>query len=381
MNDLSYTGFEQGPIRPPSEARSLLIRVTRNCPWNRCTFCPVYKGSKFSRRITRHVLQDIDRVHHYVEKLKDIESLPSIPRQDLITQLQVPGDDLDIFAASCNFVLAGMRSVFLQDANSLILKPEELIHIVSHIQRCFPEIERITSYARASTVAKIPDQHIETLFASGLNRIHIGMESGSDKVLKQVHKGCNKATLIDAGKKVKNSGMELSYYYMPGLGGKELSSEHARESADVLNLVQPDFIRIRSLALPPGAEITEQCISNTFEKLNELETCRELLEFLQHLKDIPSILRSDHILNLLIEIDGSLATERRRFIEVTNRFLDLSAYDQMVFIVGRRTDRIYSLADLQQPSIYRECKTACKRFGVTPENVDLIAERITSRYI
>lgn len=175
--------------------------------------------------------------------------------------------------------------------------------------------------------------------------------------------------------------MELSYYYMPGLGGKELSDEHARESADVLNQVQPDFIRIRSLALPHGVQLTEQHRNGQFEKLSEVETCSELREFLLHLNDIESILRSDHILNLLIEIDGSLAANRKRFIEVTDRFLALTPYDRMLFIVGRRTDRIYSLADLQRPSIYRECENACRRFGVTPENVDKTAARIASRYI
>ncbi len=381
MSESSYRGFEQGPIRPPSEARSLLIRVTRNCPWNRCTFCPVYKGQKYSKRPLDHVLRDIDSVFRYVEKLKTIEHLLSVPRQELLTRLSVPADELDVFASTCNFALSGMRSVFLQDANSLIIKPEELIRIVSHLRSRFPEVKRITSYARAGTVAKIDDEELKALFASGLNRIHIGMESGSDKVLKQVSKGCTKAALIEAGRRVRASGMELSYYYMPGLGGKELSSEHARESADVLNLVQPDFIRIRSLALPPGAQLTKQCMCGDFEKPGELDTCRELREFFLHLNDIPSIIRSDHILNLLIEIDGSLATERQHFIEVTNRFLELSSYDQMVFIVGRRTDRIYSLADLASPAIYRDCETACGRLGVTPENVDRITARIASRYI
>lgn len=381
MKELSYNGFEQGPIRPPSEAQSLLIRITRNCPWNRCTFCPVYKGLNYSKRPTEHVLQDIDTVHNYVQKIRTYNNLTSISRNQLITGLSVQRENLSAFNAAYNFVLTGMRSVFLQDANSLIVKADELITIVRHIRNCFPEIERITSYARAVTVAKIADEQLRDLFTSGLNRIHIGMESGSDKVLSQVHKGTTKKTLIEAGTKIKRSGMELSYYYIPGLGGKALSFEHARESADVLNRVQPDFIRLRSLALPPGTVITQQCYDGEFEKCGEVETCRELREFLLCMNDIPSIIRSDHILNLLIEIDGSLAQSRKHFIERTDRFLSLSPYDQMLFIIGRRTDRIYSLDDLNQPAIYQDCEEACKRIGATPENVDHIAGRIAARYI
>jgi hypothetical protein len=144
--EASYAGFEQGPIRPPSESGSLLIRVTRNCPWNRCTFCGLYKGEQFSQRPVAHVLRDIDSVRHYVELLQKgassstaVSSLPVFSEMDWSQQMA--------WHAARHWLQAGARSVFLQDSNSLIIKPEHLVTILEHLKAAFPRIERITSYA------------------------------------------------------------------------------------------------------------------------------------------------------------------------------------------------------------------------------------------
>ena len=228
----SWEGFEQGPIRPPSEASSLLIRVTRNCPWNRCTFCPVYKGESFSIRPVEHVLRDIDSIHAHIENLQKRspgEPLSSLHLRDAHERASL--------GAALHWMQSGMRSVFLQDANSLIIKPERLVRILSRLKEKFPGIRRITSYARSHTICRIDDEELAGIAAAGLNRIHIGMESGSDKVLRMVKKGADKATHIMAGRKVKRAGMELSEYIMPGLGGRTLAREHALETADALNRI------------------------------------------------------------------------------------------------------------------------------------------------
>ena len=221
-NKKAYRGFEQGPIRPPSEANSLLIRVTRNCPWNRCTFCSVYKNERFSRRPVEHVIHDIDQVHSAVVLVLDAAGKDGMLTADQVNSLalQYAGESRQVFYTAVNWLYRGEGSVFLQDANSLIVKPEKLEQILKHLNACFPWITRITSYARSHTINRISDDDMQNLADAGLNRIHIGMESGSDKVLEKTLKGVSKAGHISAGRRVKSAGIQLSEYVMPGLGGR-----------------------------------------------------------------------------------------------------------------------------------------------------------------
>ncbi|MCP4378413.1 MAG: radical SAM protein, partial [bacterium] len=264
-----YNGFEQGPIRPPSEANSLLLRVSRNCPWNRCTFCSLYKGEKFGPRPVDHVIKDIDTVRFYADAIQSaLQSGDKISQGELL-KLSPERDEgqLSAIYAASNFVACGMESVFLQDANSLVIKPDYIIQILRHLRQAFPDIKRITSYARSHTIARISDEKLQIMADAGLNRVHIGMESGSDAVLERVKKGVDKEIQITAGQKVKRAGIELSEYYMPGLGGKELSRQSALEAADALNQINPDFIRLRTLALPPNAPITREYLDGGFDKM------------------------------------------------------------------------------------------------------------------
>lgn len=383
QSEAAYQGFEQGPIRPPSEAGSLLIRISRNCPWNRCTFCPVYKGRDFSLRPVAHVLEDIDRVHRYALAVRecaagngriypaDIERLRSIDGQT----------DQAALNAALHWATAGMRSIFLQDANSLIIKPERLLVILRHLQACFPWIERITSYGRSHTIARISDDNLRQMAEAGLSRIHIGMESGSDKVLARVCKGVDKQTHITAGLKVKQAGMELSEYIMPGLGGRELSEEHARESADALNRINPDFIRLRSLAIPNHVELYEEFRRGDFEKLSDKETAQELVVFLEDLDGITSTLKSDHILNLFEDVEGVYSRDKDKMVGIVRHFLDMAPLEQMVYQVGRRMGLFRGIADMADDQKRQQVETACLRAGIRPENVDAAIDEMIKRFI
>ena len=171
----TYKGFEQGPIRPPSEASSLLIRITRNCPWNRCTFCPVYKAADFSLRPVDHVISDIDDISRHVSVLRQMAiDGGKISREDLNAyNTKLDASDRQTFHAAVNWFACGMQSIFLQDANSLIIKPKDLILILQHLMKCFSWVERITSYARSHTIARISDQDLQAFAAAGLKRIHV----------------------------------------------------------------------------------------------------------------------------------------------------------------------------------------------------------------
>jgi histone acetyltransferase (RNA polymerase elongator complex component) len=379
----SYNGFEQGPIRPPSEANSLLIRVTRNCPWNHCSFCPVYKKRRFSLRPKAHVIEDIEAVHRHVSALKSMADTDGrVLQQDLNDYLGVMAQhEFAAFQAAMGWFSAGMRSIFLQDANSLIIRPDDLIEILAHLQRRFPWADRITSYARSHTVARISDDHLAAMRRAGLSRIHIGMESGSDEVLKRVRKGVDKATQIKAGRKIKKAGMELSEYLMPGLGGRDLSERHATESADALNQIDPDFIRLRTLALSGRTPLAEEHRRGRFEKCTDVEMAAELRLFIASLSGITSRIKSDHILNLFEEIDGRLPEDRAGLLAVLDRFLGMPREAQMRYQVGRRLGIFRCLSDMDSPRRLSRVEDFCREQKITVDNVDAMVDELMKRFI
>jgi radical SAM superfamily enzyme YgiQ (UPF0313 family) len=378
-----YQGFEQGPIRPPSEAGSLLIRVTRNCPWNRCRFCPVYKGRRFSLRPVEHVIEDIDRVQRYVTALQEATGgtgrlRPADVRR--VGETVAPRDD-DAFQAALHWLSGGMRAIFLQDANSLIIKPEDLKQVLARLRDGFPWVERITSYARSHTVARIADADLQALADAGLNRIHIGLESGSDRVLARMQKGVTKAVHIKAGRKIKQAGMELSEYVMPGLGGQDLSREHALETADALNRIDPDFIRLRTLALPHHTELYADFEAGRFTKLTDRAMAEETLLFLEHLAGISSTVKSDHILNLFQEVEGRLPAAKTAMTRVIRDFLALPPEEQVLYQVGRRLGFFTCLADMAAPERRSRVEQACRHYGIHAGNVDATIDDLMKRFI
>jgi len=378
-----YKGFEQGPIRPPSEAYSLLIRVTRNCPWNKCKFCPVYKGEKFSLRPTEHILKDIDTVYEHIQALKQMsDGSGRISRDDIDAyNAKLPAGERQAFMAALNWYAAGMESVFLQDANSLIIKPQNMIEILRHLKERFPQIVRITSYARSHTVTRIKDEELKEMRNAGLNRIHIGLESGSDEVLDMIRKGTTKEKHIKAGQKVVRAGIELSEYIMPGLGGRALSRTHALDTADALNQINPDFIRIRTLAIPGSVPLAEDYESGRFEKQTDYETIQELLLLLENLDGIQSKIRSDHILNLFQEMEGKLPEDKPAMMETLRTFLNMPPHQRMLYQVGRRLGLFSRLSDLDNAGLCRQAEDTCRQYGITPDNADAVISDLMKRFI
>lgn len=380
--DSEYRGFEQGPIRPPSEAGSLLIRVTRNCPWNRCTFCSVYKGTKFGVRPVSHVLQDIDTVYEHVVKIREAASGERIT-PDLVQRLgrNLNGPDLDAFHAALHWLAHGSDSVFLQDANSLILKPEDLLAVLRHIRLRFPWISRITSYARSRTVQTIADEQILEIADAGLNRIHIGMESACDAVLERVKKGVTREAHILAGQKIKAAGISLSEYVMPGLGGRELSKAHALDTADALNRINPDFIRLRTLALPRQTELCRQWEEGGFQKCTDVEVAEEIKLFIEHLDGITSTLTSDHILNLFETVSGQVSEKKTAMLAEIQDFLDRPAEERMLYQLGRRLGYFRGMKDFENPANREHVASLCRANKITPENVDGFIDDLMRRFV
>jgi radical SAM superfamily enzyme YgiQ (UPF0313 family) len=182
--------FEQGPIRPPSEAKSLLIRATRNCPWNRCEFCHTYKGQKFAIRSVDEIKQDIQKVRDIAEDIRQVSwrlghggAITDEVVQFVFGQYPQFGQSHRSMAYWLYF---GGTQAFIQDANSLIMKTEDLVGVLAFLREKFPQINRITSYARSKTLAKKTVEELRSLHEAGLSRIHVGMETGYDPLLAYV---------------------------------------------------------------------------------------------------------------------------------------------------------------------------------------------------
>ena len=229
-----------------------------------------------------------------------------------------------------------------------MVDPGDLTAILRHLKARFPEVTRITSYARSSTIANLDAGALADLRGAGLSRIHIGMESGANEVLKMVRKGATQRLHIRAGLKVKAAGMELSEYYMPGLGGRLRLEVNAVETAAALNQINPDFIRLRTLAIPTHIPLYEDFAAGRFDKATDVETAQELLLFLESLSGITSALRSDHILNLLPEVDGSCPKDQTRLMGIVRTFLKLEPELQCIYRGGAAdwdSCRVRDLAD------------------------------------
>jgi radical SAM superfamily enzyme YgiQ (UPF0313 family) len=357
--------FEQGPIRPPSEAYSLLLRVTRNCPWNRCEFCHVYKGQKFSLRTVEEVKRDIDLVQEIASQMKALSWQHGFggeitgPLANFILQnLQHYPEG---FRSVVLWLYTGGKNVFLQDGNNLILKTEDLVEILRYLKEAFPTIERITSYARAKTVSKKTVEELRDLYREGLSRIHIGLETGYDPLLQYIKKGVTAQEHIDAGKKVKQSGISLSEYVILGLGGKGMWKEHAIETAKVLNQINPDFIRVRTLKVLKSMPLFQKIEKGEFFLLSDDEIIVEERLLIEHLEGITSTFASDHILNLLEEVEGKLPEKKTEMLARIDRYLELPAEEKANFRLGRRAGVYRSVNDLSSPELRGQVENALRR--------------------
>ena len=347
--------FEQGPIRPPSEAYSLLLRVTRNCPWNRCEFCHTYKKERFSLRSVEEVKKDIDIIQGVVSEIRALSwrygfgGKITVPFVNLI--LEDPKHEEDGFRSVALWLHDGGENVFLQDGDNLILKTSQLVEILEYLKKAFPPVQRITTYARAKTVSKKRVEELEELNRAGLSRIHIGLETGSDLLLQYIKKGVTSQEQIEAGKKVKESGISLSEYVILGLGGKGMWRDHAMETAKVLNQINPDFIRVRTLKVLKTMLLYRKIEEGEFVPLNDDEVVEEERLLIQNLEGITSTFVSDHILNLLQEVEGKLPEEKEKMLKLIDRYLTLVNDEKNKFRLGRRIGVYQSVEDLSNPGL------------------------------
>ena len=278
---LRRRNYDFPPFRPPSEANSLLLRVTRGCPWNRCTFCSMYKGMKFEVRDLEEILGDIELAR---DLYKD-----------------------------------RIGTVFIGDSNSLVAKTEMLVKVLNALFTSFPNIQRVTSYARAKTIAKKPLEDLIKIYQAGLTRLHVGLETGDRELLKEIEKGATPEEMIEAGKRAKEAGFEYSLYVLLGIGGEEKWEQHATGTAEVLNQIDPHFIRVRTFIPQPDSPLYEAMVGGRFQPASPETILKETKLLLQKLQ-VTSQFLSDHISNLL-PLHGKLPGDKEKMIQMIGEVL------------------------------------------------------------
>lgn len=336
--------FRIGPIRPPSEAESLLLQVTNGCTWNKCKFCQLYRGTKFKAYSADSIKADIDNMVVLADRVRRYRSADGIwDIEGLNRQLQsYDGDELQCFYMIANWLIGGGENVFLQDGNTTALSSGRLTDVLVYLKQAFPSIKRITSYGRAENLSRVSAEEFAELKAAGLDRIHSGFETGSDAVLKKINKGVTAEQEITAGRNVKAGGIELSVYFMPGVGGRELTVENAVGTAEVINAVNPDFFRIRTAFIKPGTGLYDDFLNGEMTLCSDDEKLIEIRTVIERAEGIETKLVSDHMINLLQDVEGSLKTDKDKMIGMIDEYLGLPETDKKMYQAARRMARVAS---------------------------------------
>ncbi len=264
-------------FRPPSEAQSLILPVTNGCSWNKCTYCEMYTEpqKKFALR----------------EEEETLDSLRQIGQQ-------FPGK---------------VQRVFLGDGDAMVLSTRRLMTLLQAIKEQLPQVRRISSYCLPRNVRNKTVAELTELRAAGLSMVYVGAESGDDEVLQKINKGETLETTRDALDKLGQAGMTRSVMLLNGLGGRVHSEQHARNSAWLANLTQPEFLATLVVSFPQGEERFRQNYPE-WEPLGPQELFVEMQQFLQALELKRTVFRSDHASNWLV-LKGVLGAEKDRLLQ------------------------------------------------------------------
>ena len=280
-------------IRPPSEWRSLLVRITRGCNWNRCRFCGIYPA------MGQHEFS--------VRALDDIR------------------EDIDMLAA----MHPCPQTAFFGDADPLAAGLEIVTGAARYVHHLLPDLERLTCYGRASTIRKLGREGIQELAAAGVNRVHMGLESGNAAILRFHRKGQSPEMVRDAALWLKDAGIEVSFYVLLGLGGRDRWQEHIRDTARIINKTRPDFVRLRRLWLYTATDtggrecpLWKQMRDGSFVPQTPEGTVLELKMLVELLEPLNTFLACDHA-NNYVNISGHLNTDREEMLAEVDAFLSM----------------------------------------------------------
>ncbi|MFV0529695.1 MAG: radical SAM protein [Lachnospiraceae bacterium] len=253
--------YEGNVFRPPSEAYSYILQVTIGCARNTCTFCSMYKDKSFRIR----------------------------PLEDIVEDLQM---------AKAHY-RSPVKKVFLADGDALIMKTQDLLYILAKIHELLPSCERITTYAAPRDILQKSDADLKALQEAGLDMAYMGAESGDDQVLAHIRKGVTSSEIVEAGKKIRRSGIRLSVTYISGLGGRSRMQEHALRCAQTISLMNPEFVGFLTLMLEPGTPLYEEHAQGEFELLRPEEVLTEMELIISNIDSPGTVFRSNHASNYI----------------------------------------------------------------------------------
>jgi radical SAM superfamily enzyme YgiQ (UPF0313 family) len=286
----------EGPIyRPPSEADSLLVQATVGCPHNRCTFCLIYKkGVQFKVRPTEEI------------------------KEDLREARRTWGDRV--------------RTIFLPAGNTIAMATSALAEVCCYSRSLFPGLERLTVYGSASYIYRKGPAKMRVLAEAGLRRLHLGLESGDDEILARIQKGADARVQIAGGRMVRDAGMELNAYVILGIGGRELTDHHARETARAINAMAPHVVRLRTLVPKIGTPLLADVQAGRFQMLTPHEVIAETMALIQGIR-VTTLVASDHYTNYL-NVAGALPRDRDAMLRTLNQALARDESSFRPFFIG-----------------------------------------------
>jgi len=267
--------YNEPLFRPPSEGRSLILQITLGCSWNKCSFCEMYTSKKFTARKEEKVFKEIDSFIPYADQI---------------------------------------RRIFLADGDPLVLSTKRLLSILTKLKNTFQKLQRISTYASPSNLARKSDAELKELYEAGLTLLYVGIESGDSKVLECIQKGETFETTIEGLNKSKAAGMNSSVMIINGVGGAELTQQHAINSAKVLNETQPKYVSTLVLTAHKGMEHYKDRYQGNFIELTRQELFKEMEVFVSNLELKETIFRSDHASNNLI-LKGILGRDKQVFLD------------------------------------------------------------------
>jgi len=273
---MHYEGY---CIRPPSEANSILLQVTVGCSHNKCTFCGSYKEKRFRIKDDRTILSDI------------------------------------LFASK---YMKGGERVFLMDGDSLIIPQKRLMGILHRVKEHLPWVRRVGAYANAKGVRKKSLEELIQLKENGLGILYLGVESGDEETLRNIHKGSSPQNLIDMGRKVREAGMKLSVTVLLGIAGRERSLRHAKATGELLSAMDPNYIGALTVMLIPGTPLYEDFERGAFQLPTERELLLELREMIVHTHLTMGLFFSNHASNYL-PIRAKLPRGKREALSLIDR--------------------------------------------------------------
>ena len=278
MFGLYFDDYDTPVFRPPSEARSFILRVTRGCAHNTCTFCAMYKDVRFTVCPDEEINRQIAMAEKYAK----------------------------------NYV----QRIFLADGDALVLSTEKLLQILDLLYQTFPHLQRVTSYAGPRDILRKSDEELIRLKEAGLKMLYFGLETGDNELLARIKKGVTAEEAIAAGQKVVRSGMKLSMMVIAGLGGKADSERHAIETGKAVTAIQPNMLSVLTLRLYKGTEMLRQFQDGEFELLSPAGLAEEAHTMLANTfirPDRHTLFRSNHISNYVV-LKGTLPQDKERLL-------------------------------------------------------------------